>query len=140
MRRWIRRWSAIPGDIRTMLRDEKLRYTRFPAGDVVVISFKEAGGSGAGAGEIEDEFRNLLLESVDGTMRFQVEARMSNNEKQTTRKFALDQNITYAAQSDKRAWRVRTDHPAAGDRRIVVQLPGAQDPARLKDLLGATAT
>lgn len=27
-----------------------------------------------------------------------------------------------------------------GERRIVVQLPGAQDPARLKDLLGATAT
>jgi preprotein translocase subunit SecD len=27
-----------------------------------------------------------------------------------------------------------------GDRRIVVQLPGAQDPAKLKDILGATAT
>lgn len=129
------------GDIRTLLRDEKLRYTTVSLQrDVVVISFKDAGVREQAIAKIEDEFRNLLLESVDADGDFQLEARMSNNEKQTTRKFALDQNITTLR---NRVNALGVSEPIIqqqGERRIVVQLPGAQDPARLKDLLGATAT
>ena len=129
------------GDIRTLMRDEKLRYTTVSLrGDAVVVNFKDAEIREQAVAKIEDEFRNLLLESVDSDGAFQVEARMSNNEKQTTRKFALDQNITTLR---NRVNALGVSEPIIqqqGDRRIVVQLPGAQDPARLKDLLGATAT
>ena len=129
------------GDIRTLMRDEKLRYTTISLrGDAVVVNFKDAEIREQAVAKIEDEFRNLLLESVDSDGAFQVEARMSNNEKQTTRKFALDQNITTLR---NRVNALGVSEPIIqqqGDRRIVVQLPGAQDPARLKDLLGATAT
>ncbi|MCB1867873.1 MAG: protein translocase subunit SecD [Gammaproteobacteria bacterium] len=129
------------GDIRTLLRDEKLRYsTVSQRGDAVVISFKEAEIREQALAKIEDEFRNLLLESVDGDDAFQVEARMSNNEQQTTRKFALDQNITTLRNRINALGVSEPIIQQQGDRRIVVQLPGAQDPARLKDLLGATAT
>jgi len=129
------------GDIRTLLRNEKLRYTTVSLQrDAVVVSFKEERVRTQAIDKIEDEFRNLLLETVDASGAFQVEARMSNNEQQATRKFALDQNITTLR---NRVNALGVSEPIIqqqGDRRIVVQLPGAQDPARLKDLLGATAT
>ena len=129
------------GDIRTLLRNEKLRYTTVSLQrDAVVVSFKEERVRTQAIDKIEDEFRNLLLETVDASGAFQVEARMSNNEQQATRKFALDQNITTLR---NRVYALGVSEPIIqqqGDRRIVVQLPGAQDPARLKDLLGATAT
>ena len=129
------------GDIRTLLRDEKLRYTTLSLqGDAVIINFKEAEVRAEAINKIEDEFRNLLLEPVDSDGAFQLQARMSKNEQQTTRKFALDQNITTLR---NRVNALGVSEPLIqqqGERRIVVQLPGAQDPARLKDLLGATAT
>ncbi|MCP4285487.1 MAG: protein translocase subunit SecD [Gammaproteobacteria bacterium] len=129
------------GDIRTLMRDDKLRYTTVSVqGDAVVVKFKNAGVRDRAVEKIENEFRNLLLESIDSDGAFQVEARMSKNEQQATRKFALDQNITTLR---NRVNALGVSEPIIqqqGDRRIVVQLPGAQDPARLKDLLGATAT
>ena len=129
------------GDIRTLLRDEKLRYTTLSLqGDAVIINFKEAEVRAEAMNTIADEFRNLLLEPVDSDGAFQLQARMSKNEQQTTRKFALDQNITTLR---NRVNALGVSEPLIqqqGERRIVVQLPGAQDPARLKDLLGATAT
>ena len=129
------------GDIRTLLRDEKLRYTTLSLqGDAVIINFKEAEVRAEAINKIEDEFRNLLLEPVDSDGAFQLQARMSKNEQQTRRKFALDQNITTLR---NRVNALGVSEPLIqqqGERRIVVQLPGAQDPARLKDLLGATAT
>jgi len=129
------------GDIRTLMRDDKLRYTTVSVqGDAVVVKFKNAGVRDRAVEKIENEFRNLLLESIDSDGAFQVEARMSKNEQQSTRKFALDQNITTLR---NRVNALGVSEPIIqqqGDRRIVVQLPGAQDPARLKDLLGATAT
>ena len=129
------------GDIRTLLRDEKLRYTTLSLqGDAVIINFKEAEVRAEAINKIEDELRNLLLEPVDSDGAFQLQARMSKNEQQTTRKFALDQNITTLR---NRVNALGVSEPLIqqqGERRIVVQLPGAQDPARLKDLLGATAT
>jgi preprotein translocase subunit SecD len=46
----------------------------------------------------------------------------------------------HAAQPDQRAGRGRAGDPAAGLDRIVVQLPGVQDTAKAKDILGRTAT
>jgi preprotein translocase subunit SecD len=129
------------GDIRTQMRESKLRYTTLSLkDDAVVVKFKDAGVRDQAAEDIEKEFRNLLLESVDAEGAFLIEARMSKNEQQTTRKFALDQNITTLR---NRVNALGVSEPIIqqqGDRRIVVQLPGAQDPAKLKELLGATAT
>ncbi len=128
------------GDIRTLLRQKKLRYTRVnQEGDAVLVRFKDAQLRDRSYEAIEDEFRDLLLESVDGES-FDVLVRLSRNEQQTIRKFALEQNITTLR---NRVNALGVSEPIIqqqGERRIVVQLPGAQDPAKLKELLGATAT
>lgn len=38
------------------------------------------------------------------------------------------------------SWRGRADHPAGRRRPRIVQLPGVQDTAKAKDILGRTAT
>ncbi|MCB1758558.1 MAG: protein translocase subunit SecD [Gammaproteobacteria bacterium] len=129
------------GDIRTEMRESKLRYTTLTQkDDAVVIKFKDAATRDRAVEVIESQFRNLLLESVDAEGAYLLEARMSRSEQQATRKFALDQNITTLR---NRVNALGVSEPIIqqqGDRRIVVQLPGAQDPAKLKELLGATAT
>ncbi|MCB1762825.1 MAG: protein translocase subunit SecD [Gammaproteobacteria bacterium] len=129
------------GDIRTLMRDEKLRYSTVSTqGSAVVVRFNDAAQRDEALAKIGNEFGNLLLESVDSDNIFQVEARISRAEQESTRKFALEQNITTLR---NRVNALGVSEPIIqqqGDRRIVVQLPGAQDPARLKDMLGATAT
>jgi preprotein translocase subunit SecD len=46
----------------------------------------------------------------------------------------------HAAQPRQRTRRGRAGDPAAGPDRVVVQLPGVQDTAKAKDIIGRTAT
>lgn len=129
------------GDIRTLLRTEKLRYSRVAnRDDAILVTFKEAGLRDQALDVIGDEYRDLLLESLDEGGEYLVQARMSASEQRSVKKFALDQNITTLR---NRVNALGVSEPVIqqqGERRIVVQLPGAQDPSKLKELLGATAT
>jgi preprotein translocase subunit SecD len=138
IRQSIERYSS---DIRSLLRKQKLRYTTVSLeGNSVIVRFKDAALRDQAFEVIGDEFRSLKLDSVDDGQSFLVKALMSPSEQQTVRKFALDQNITTLR---NRVNALGVSEPIIvqqGERRIVVQLPGAQDPAKLKELLGATAT
>ena len=65
---------------------------------------------------------------------------MSPLDEQEVKRFALQQNITTLRNRVNALGVAEPIIQQQGDRRIVVQLPGAQDPGRLKELLGATAT
>ncbi|WP_029133904.1 protein translocase subunit SecD [Sedimenticola selenatireducens] len=129
------------GDIRTLLRTEKVRYSRVSnRDDAILVTFKEAGLRDQALDVIGNEFRDLLLESLDEGGEYLVQAKMSASEQRSVKKFALDQNITTLR---NRVNALGVSEPVIqqqGERRIVVQLPGAQDPSKLKELLGATAT
>jgi preprotein translocase subunit SecD len=129
------------GDLRTLLRDEKLRYSRVAVrDDAILVSFKEAGLRDQALDVIGNEYRDLQLDALDEGDEFLVQAKMSPSEQRAVKKFALDQNITTLR---NRVNALGVSEPVIqqqGERRIVVQLPGAQDPSKLKELLGATAT
>ena len=129
------------GDIRTLLRSEKLRYTSVSQrGEQLTVKFKDATVRDQALEEIGSEFRSLQLDSADTADGYLITALMGRNEQQAVRKFALEQNITTLR---NRVNALGVSEPVIqqqGDRRIVVQLPGAQDPAKLKEILGATAT
>mgnify|MGYP003308980577 FL=1 len=86
------------------------------------------------------ELPDLELTDVEGDTPDRVLAHLSQRAKDELSEFALEQNIT--------ALRNRIDELGVaepvvqrqGDRRIVVQLPGVQDTARAKRILGRTAT
>jgi preprotein translocase subunit SecD len=128
-------------DIRTLLRDNRVRYVtvgRDPSR--VWVQFRDAETRDRGEQVLGDEFRNLLLDTREQDGDFFLDARLSEAEQQQVEKFALQQNITTLRNRVNALGVAEPLIQQQGDRRIVVQLPGAQDPSRLKEMLGATAT
>ncbi|MGD8932477.1 MAG: protein translocase subunit SecD, partial [Chromatiales bacterium] len=128
-------------DIRTLLRNEKVRYLQVSnEGNAVLVKFKDQAKRDRAEQLIYKEFRNLKIEPVDEANAYYVKAILSPNEIREVKKFALNQNITTLRNRVNALGVAEPSIQQQGDRRIVVQLPGAQDPAKLKEMLGATAT
>jgi preprotein translocase subunit SecD len=128
-------------DLRSALREGKVRYRsikREPNGGLSIV-LRDSEQADDTARIVRRELPGLLLDDSQGAEGVLL-ARLSDEEKQNLSKFALEQNIT--------ALRNRIDELGVaepvvqrqGDRRIVVQLPGVQDTARAKRILGRTAT
>ncbi len=128
-------------DIRTALRKEKIRYvTVTQQGSSVMAKFRDSSVRDKALDVIDNQFRNLKVESVDDAGVFFVQASMELSEQKEARKFALQQNITTLRNRVNALGIAEPIIQQQGERRIVVQLPGAQDPSKLKNILGATAT
>jgi preprotein translocase subunit SecD len=128
-------------DIRTLLRKEKVRYVSVgtDAGRIV-IKFPDTDSRDKARALIEEEFRTLNLEAEGEGEGAALIAAIAPAEVQQTQTFALEQNITTLRNRVNALGVAEPIIQRQGDRRIVVQLPGAQDPARIKEILGATAT
>ena len=130
-------------DIRTQLRDNRIRYktiTRSREGGLL-IRFRDADQRQKGIAEIEDNFPELELEQPQlDAGEFHLMVKLNETAVKETRRLALQQNITTLR---KRVNELGVAEPVIqqqGLERVVVQLPGVQDTARAKDILGATAT
>ncbi|HIF81264.1 MAG TPA: protein translocase subunit SecD [Gammaproteobacteria bacterium] len=129
-------------DIRAALRTEKLRYKEVhnrPDG-AIEIWLRDASRLPDAQKLIQREFSGLTIDSTEVQGEKHLIVRLSESEVEDLSEFALTQNIT--------ALRNRIDELGVaepvvqrqGDRRIVIQLPGVQDTARAKRILGRTAT
>ncbi|MBL3616763.1 MAG: protein translocase subunit SecD [gamma proteobacterium endosymbiont of Lamellibrachia anaximandri] len=129
------------GDIRTLLRKNKVRYLRVSReGEKVVIKFNDLAKRDKAEQLIHSEFRSLATAMSDEGGDFYVRATLKPAERRAVQKFALEQNITTLRNRVNALGVAEPLIQQQGERRIVVQLPGAQDPAKLKEILGATAT
>ncbi len=128
-------------DIRSYLRKQKIRYLGVKVEDGgVTVRFRDAQTRDKALAGLEEEFRALLLKAGDQGGKVFIRAKLSPREELAIKKFALQQNITTLR---NRVNALGVSEPVIqqqGDRRIVVQLPGAANPGRLKEILGATAT
>ncbi len=139
MRRAEERYVA---DLRAALRKEKLRYKeiRRQPGGAITIRLRNPDELETAEKVIRKQFPGLDLKQLEGTGEQQLQVLLNQSEIEELSEFALTQNIT--------ALRNRIDELGVaepivqrqGDRRIVVQLPGVQDTARAKRILGRTAT
>ncbi len=129
------------GDIRTRLRKEKIRYiTVSHDSHGLSIRFRDAASRDRAEEVVHKAFGSLILETAEQGKDFFLKARLSPKEIREIQKFALEQNITTLR---NRVNALGVSEPLIqqqGRRRIVVELPGVQDPSRLKEILGATAT
>jgi preprotein translocase subunit SecD len=129
------------GNIRTELREEKIRYvTVKEEGNGVEVRFKDAATRDRAEEVLGGEFRELGVTTRDEDGNFYVRLFMSPDEERSVRKLALEQNITTLRNRVNALGVAEPVIQRQGDRRIVVELPGVQDPGKVKDLLGATAT
>ncbi len=129
-------------ELRTALRDEKIRFrtiTRAPGGGVLMTFLNDASKQ-AGVGLIEQDFRDLSIVS-DGAepgevLRLAPRAEFISEARRT----ALKQNLTTLRNRVNEFGVAEPVIQQQGDSRIVVQLPGVEDTAEAKKILGATAT
>ena len=130
-------------DLRTLLRENKIRYktiTMLDSGGVLV-RFRTAAQRDEGINLIKSNYNDLNLTPGDSEGgEFPVTATLKQSAVIDTQKFALQQNITTLR---KRVNELGVAEPVIqqqGQDRVVVELPGVQDTARAKEILGATAT
>ena len=129
------------GDLRTLLREDKIRYlTLTRDGANILIRFEDAATRDAGEKKLKREFRELDIQSSEESGAFVLRAGLPETEQQKIKDFALQQNITTLRNRVNALGVAEPSIARQGERRIVVELPGAQDPGRLKEILGATAT
>ncbi len=128
-------------NVRNFLRGEKIRYLTVKAdGMAVEVRFKDAALRDKGQELAAEEFRSLNFTSRDDGSSFFFRAAIPDSEQRAVRKQALAQNITTLRNRVNALGVAEPIIQQQGDRRIVVELPGVQDPGKVKDLLSATAT
>ncbi len=130
----------VVNDLRLLMRENRIRYrTVTRIGDGVRMRFADADPLDEAAQLIEREFPALEVDTfTEGEPR--IEARLSEAEAEAIRTFALQQNITTLRNRVNELGVAEPVIQQQGSNRIVVQLPGVQDTARAKEILGATAT
>ncbi|TQV65091.1 MAG: protein translocase subunit SecD [Halothiobacillaceae bacterium] len=128
-------------DMRGFLRGEKLRYlTVGLEGEDLLVRFADEAERDAAQKAIGRQYPDLdLLLREEGKDSFII-GRFTEKAVLAERKAALDQNITTLRNRVNELGVAEPVIQQQGDARIVVQLPGVQDTARAKEILGATAT
>ena len=127
--------------MRTFLREQKLRYVTVKAdGMSVEVRFRDAATRDKAMQAAADEFRTLDFSAKDEGGDYFFVGQVSESEQNSIRKQALSQNITTLRNRVNALGVAEPIIQQQGDRRIVVELPGVQDPGKVKELLSATAT
>mgnify|MGYP005846145267 FL=1 len=128
-------------DIRNLLRDERIRYRSVRAErDALVAELRSAEDRQTAMTEISRELPELDLESFDGGETFNIRATVQDEVMNELQQTALQQNITTLRNRVNELGVAEPIIQQQGAERIVVQLPGVQDTAEAKRILGSTAT
>ncbi|NIR31288.1 MAG: protein translocase subunit SecD [Gammaproteobacteria bacterium] len=129
-------------ELRSMMRENKVRYLTVanPEDEGVRIKFRSPDERAQARELIEEELRELTLRAEDRGGDAWLVAELTESEVRSVREFALEQNLTTLRNRVNELGVAEPVIQQQGENRIVVQLPGVQDTARAKDILGATAT
>ena len=129
-------------EFRTFLREKKINYLGVKrVADDLIIQFKSTELRDQARQEIKSQYRNEIDFTDEETAKgAALKATLTETNIKNTKRFALQQNITTLR---KRVNELGVAEPVIqqqGLERIVVQLPGVQDPTVAKEILGTTAT
>ncbi|MDP2833879.1 MAG: protein translocase subunit SecD [Pseudomonadota bacterium] len=129
------------GDIRTLLRESKVRYTGIGReGDQVAVKFRDAVQRDAARKAIETAYSELQLDDSESGGEFVLTGSLKQQAKVKTQEYALQQNLTTLRNRVNELGVAEPVIQQQGIDRVVVQLPGVQDTAKAKEILGRTAT
>ena len=136
-----KRLDAISADLRTMMRDKNIRHAGIAReGQSVAIRFRDADARAKARDAIADNQPDLQLAEVQDGADFKLTATLKPEAQKRIQEFAVKQNITTLHNRINELGVAEPVIQQQGADRIVVQLPGVQDTAKAKDLLGRTAS
>jgi preprotein translocase subunit SecD len=129
------------GELRSQFREAKLRYAMIRAEDQGVrVMFRSVEDREQARSILRKEFPTLVIEDIDEAGGAGLLAAIDDLEIREIRQFALQQNILTLRNRVNELGVAEPVIQQQGTQRIVVQLPGVQDTAQAKRILGATAT
>ena len=125
---------------RTELREEKIRYRsiRVAKDESISVVLRDEADMNAAEKALRELHPDMLF--VTDPARFEVSATFTEDRLIEIRNYAVDQNITILRNRVNELGVAEPLVQRQGANRIVVELPGVQDTARAKEILGATAT
>ena len=136
-----KRAESLAGDLRLALREKNIRHGGIArSGNTIEIRFRDSATLTAARNLIQDQLPDLqLVETPEGT-EFKVVATIKPEAARRIQDQALKQNMVTLHNRINELGVAEPVIQQQGSDRIVVQLPGVQDTAKAKDILGRTAT
>ena len=130
------------GDLRTVFREEKIRQRAITvrANGGLLVRFNDAGHRDRAYDLVRLRMPELLVESTENVGDPVLEIQIGDDAKREIERNAVQQNVTTLRNRVNELGVAEPVIQKQGESRIVVQLPGVQDTARAKEILGATAT
>jgi len=136
-----KRAESLAGDVRSQLRDKNVRHVGITReGNSVVIRFREAETRDRARAVISEQLADLQLADAGAGSELSLIASIRPEAQKRTQEFALKQNIQTLHNRINELGVAEPVIQQQGADRVVVQLPGVQDTAKAKEILGRTAT
>jgi len=136
-----KKMDAFVGDIRGLLREKRIQYSGVARdGMSLTVRFRDAATRDKALAEIQKALPDLNLTPAEDGGEFRIVGTLKPEAQRQSEGFALEQNITTLRNRVNELGVAEPIIQQQGSDRIVVQLPGVQDTAKAKDILGRTAT
>ena len=136
-----KRAEAIATDLRTQFREERIRQSGITRnGTSLDIAFRSEEERAKARDLLRNTHNDLTLSDRDDGQTYRLVATMTDRSLTEVRDYALKQNISTLHNRINELGVAEPVIAQQGASRIVVELPGVQDTAKAKDILGRTAT
>ncbi|VTU41039.1 preprotein translocase subunit SecD [Variovorax sp. PBS-H4] len=133
--------ESFANDLRSGLRDKNIRGAAVTRnGQAIEVRFRDAAALDATKSLIQDQFPDLATTDRQDGSEWRLTATIKPEAARRLQDAALKQNITTLHNRINELGVAEPVIQQQGLERIVVQLPGVQDTAKAKDILGRTAT
>jgi preprotein translocase subunit SecD len=135
------RIESLTGDLRSMMREKDIRHGGISRnGQSIEIRLRDAQQQDVAKRLITEQFADLQSREVNNGAEFSLVVSIKPEAARKVQEQALKQNITTLHNRINELGVAEPVIQQQGLDRIVVQLPGVQDTAKAKDILGRTAT
>ncbi len=136
-----KRAESTASDLRTQFRDKRIRHAGISRqGNTVVVAFNDEQERARANDLLRSTQPDLVVTEGERAGKFILSAELSQKAIQNVQEYALKQNISTLHNRINELGVAEPVIAQQGADRIVVQLPGVQDTAKAKDILGRTAT
>jgi preprotein translocase subunit SecD len=133
--------ESLASDVRSGLRDKRIQYNGIArTGQTLTVRFRDEAMRDRALAELTRTMPDLALKSEEAAGDYRIVATLKPEAQRRTQDFALQQNITTLRNRVNELGVAEPIVQQQGADRVVVQLPGVQDTAKAKDILGRTAT
>ena len=133
--------ESLAGDIRSTLREKNIRHSGISRdGQKIEVRFRDMSTLESAQRLIQEQFADLQMTSSPDGAEFKLMATINPVASRRVQEQAIKQNITTLHNRINELGVAEPVIQQQGTDRIVVQLPGVQDTAKAKDILGRTAT